>query len=112
VTAQQDAREHLREWIAVERASYADTKYGEDTEARHKLILETKNYGLGGEWMVFAGGYLKRAELQGLDTARGRQALGKAIVTLMHALETAIEYQGPMPQPGMSSSDDLQDWVR
>jgi hypothetical protein len=103
------ARMNVAEWIGTERREYADIKYA-DTEARHKLILETQNFGLGGEWMVFAGGYLKRAELQGLDTARGRQALGKAIVTLTHALETAVQYHGPMPKPGVSSTDDLQEW--
>lgn len=106
------ARLNVAEWISTERKEYADVKYAEDTEARHKLIIETKDYGLGGEWMVFVGGYLKRAELQGLDTERGRQALGKAIVTLTHALETAVEYCGPMPKPGISSSADLEGWVR
>lgn len=107
---QSEARVHVQQWIALERVLYADIKYAEESEARHKLILETQNFGLDGEWMVFIGGYLKRAELQGLDTARGRQALAKAIVTCIHALETAVEYHGPLPKPGVSSSDDLQAW--
>lgn len=106
------ARQIVLDWIALERSEYADAKYAEDGDARHKLILETQNFGLDGEWMVFIGGYLKRAELFGLDTAAGRQALGKAIVTCMHALETAVQYLGPMPKPGVSSTDGVQEWDR
>lgn len=105
------ARMNVAEWIATERREYSDEKYAEETEARHKLILETQNFGLDGEWMVFIGGYLKRAELLGLDTSAGRQALGKAIVTCLHALETAVQYVGPMPQPGVSSTDGAKEWV-
>jgi hypothetical protein len=106
------ARIAVQDWIFSERKQYADIKYSDDTESRHKLILETQNYGLDGEWMVFLGNYLKRAELFGLDTPKGRQALGKAIVTMIHALETAVEYLGPMPEPGHSSSDELEIWRR
>lgn len=105
------AKMNVAAWIGTERREHGEVKYGEETEARHKLIVETQNYGLSGEWMVFVGGYLKRAELQGLDTLRGRQALGKAIVTMIHALETAVEYCGPMPKPGLSSSADIEEWV-
>jgi hypothetical protein len=107
-----EAREQVAKWIATERAEYADTKYSEEAEARHKLILETQNFGLDGEWMVFIGGYLKRAQLQGLDSLQGRQALGKAIVTCMHALETAVQYHGPMPKPGVSSTEGVLPWEK
>lgn len=105
-----EARARVMHWIAEERERYADIKYAEGTEARHKLILETKNYGLDGEWMVFIGGYLKRAELIGLDTPAGRQALGKAVVTCLHALETAVQAIGDLPKPGVPSGE-IEPWL-
>lgn len=107
------ARDEVAAWIALERSQYALVIYGEDTESRHKLILELQNFGFTGDdnaWMAKITGYLKRAELQGLDTLAGRQALGKAITTCMHALETAVQYNGPMPKPGISSSEGAQEW--
>jgi hypothetical protein len=61
--------------------------------------------GLAGPWIDFIGNYLRRAELLGLDTMKGRQALGKYIVTMMHCLETAIEVYGPMPRAGYPSGE-------
>ena len=107
-----DAREHLREWIHVERTTYADVeKFSENHEARQKLIRDMADHGVseGSDWMSFIGNYIKRAQLLGLSTAVGRQAFGKAIVTMMHALETAIDLYGPMPEPGHTSGE-LVEW--
>lgn len=104
------ARFNVAEWLHRERAEYADFKYAETTESRHKLVVDLQNYGLSGEWMVFVGNYLKRVELFGLDTPQGRQALGKLIVTLTHALETSVEVCGPMPAPGVPSGE-LLEWL-
>lgn len=107
------ARLNVGSWIAVERREYADAKYGEDTEARHKLKIDMQNYGLAydGEWYTFISNYLRRAQLIGVDTMAGRQLLGKLAVTILHALETAVEVHGPMPKPGVPSGE-VEEWVR
>lgn len=96
-------RADLQKWIAVERATYADIKFSDENRAF--LIDAMRVERLGPIWLGFIGNYLKRAELFGLDTLQGRQALGKTIVTLLHCLETAMDEFGPMPAPGVSSGE-------
>ena len=100
------ARDELLEWIATERAFYADVKYAEDGTNREALIADLRYHPhIDGEWDVFIGNYMRRSQLFGVDSLPGRQALGKTIVTLMHCLETAIEVYGPMPAPGVPSGE-------
>jgi hypothetical protein len=99
-------RQSLLDWIATERALYADVKYAADGPNRAALIADLRDHPhIDGEWDVFIGNYLRRAQLFGVDSLPGRQALGKTIVTLMHCLETAIEAHGPMPVPGVPSGE-------
>lgn len=96
------AAEAVASWIAAERAEYAGIKYAENSEGRTTLVAAMRE-GDWQRWTNFAGNYIRRAELFGFDTPQGRQALGKAIVTLMHTLETAVDVHGPMPPPGVPS---------
>ena len=98
-------RQDVLAWIEQERDQYADVKYAQDGDNRARLIDAMREEGLGDTWMNFILNYLKRAELLGVQSAQGRQALGKAIVTCMHALETSIEIFGPMPVPGVPSGE-------
>lgn len=110
---QVDGRVELHEWIVLERARYADVKYDEDTDARHKLILDMQNFGNledDSEWWTFISNYLSRARTLGLTTPQGRQALAKCIVTMMHCLETAIDVHGHLPKPGQPSGE-LVEWT-
>lgn len=99
----QETRVDLLNWIDVERMRYADGKYTDDK--RTFLIEALKTEGLSPTWMNFHLNYLKRADLFGLDTTQGRQAMAKCIVSLMHCLETAIEEFGPLPAPGVPSGE-------
>lgn len=103
-------REQLGLWLQIERSVYADAKFAEAGENRLQLIEAMGNEGFGDTWMDFAGNYIKRAQLFGADTLQGRQAMGKAIVTLMHMLETAILVYGDMPAPGVSSTEGAREW--
>ncbi len=88
-------------WLADERKMYADLKWAEPgAEVAHRACVVGEG---PTTWHDWAGNYVKRAVMFGLDTPQGRQALGKAIVTLMHVLETAVEEYGPMPRPGVPS---------
>lgn len=101
------ARDHVQCWIIAERALYADVKYAEDAANHLRLRTVMANEGLAPTWLDFIGNYLRRAELFGLDTPQGRQAMGKATVTMLHCLETAVDVFGPMPNPGYPSGDGL-----
>lgn len=98
-------RTELALWIEVERRTYADKKYAEGEGNRNMAIQAMRDEGLGQTWLNFIGNYQKRAELFGVQTPQGRQALGKMITTLMHCLETAILVYGEMPKPGVPSGE-------
>lgn len=103
LTTQDMLRNDLLNWIKAERENYADQKWS--GENRERLVKAMEDEGFGDIWRDFILNYLKRAELFGLDTLQGRQAMGKAIVTMLHCLETAIEIYGTMPQPGFPSGE-------
>lgn len=105
-------RNMLMEWIKLERTNYADVgKYAPGSPGRVMLIEAMKTEGFGQTWSNFIYNYLFRAEKQyGLDTQQGRQAMGKAIVSLLHCLETACWVYGDMPRPGMPSGE-VEPWM-
>lgn len=100
-----DARVNLSWWITRERAHHADIKYANGTETRDKLVDEIQTIGYGPECEQFVLNYFTRVKALGLHSPLGRQAMGKAIVTLMHYLETAIAVYGPMPPGGLPSGE-------
>lgn len=104
------ARRELALWIRLERSRYADVKFEDDTAGRENLFRATKEEGYGDTWNDFVQNYLTRAKEWGIDTPKGRQALGKAIVTLMHCLETGIQVYGDMPEPGHTTGE-VREWT-
>lgn len=102
-----EARAQLRQWIQLERERYADVvKFSEDADIRQALIVEMSNTGqFADRWVDFGLNYVRRAQLLGANTPQGRQAMGKAIVTFMHMLETALATFGNMPEPGHPSGE-------
>lgn len=104
------ARAHVLSWLSQERSRYADAdKYKEGNPGRDIVRESLSDGDFGEEAMNFLLSYIKRAELYGLGTPQGRQALGKAIVTATHFLETVCEYFGSMPEPGHSSGK-IEPW--
>lgn len=101
---------NVSSWIAEERRGHADVKYGKGTEADDLVEKQFLEEGLGDSALNFIGNYLKRAQLLGVDTPLGKQALGKAIVTCTAYLERAIIHHGPMPKPGLPSGE-IQEWL-
>lgn len=106
-------RAHVRVWIDKERERYADNqaggKYQDGTVGGNlrDTLLESR------DWTAittFIANYVKRAEMFGLDTEQGRQALGKSITAAINILEKACEEYGPMPDPGHSSGE-VQPWL-
>lgn len=107
------ARMNVAHWLGAERSQYADIKFGEDTRIRSDMIESMREHGVGipGQWDVFITNQLRRTQLLGVENAVGRQALGKLVVMLTHALETAVEIHGPMPTPGVPSGT-VEPWAR
>lgn len=100
------ATKQVADWIEIERRDYAGgIKYAETSVNRTKAIEDMQANGLDGDWIIFISNYIRRAELLRVETPQGRQALAKAIVTLMHCLETAVQVYGNMPTPGVPSGE-------
>lgn len=105
-----DDRRHVAAWIAAERAEHADPKWR--ASVNRDVALTHMREDPAGHWYLdYVRQYMHRASLVGLSSLSGRQLLGKACVTLLHALETSVECYGPMPEPGKPSGD-VQPWLR
>jgi hypothetical protein len=53
--------------------------------------------------------YVRRATILGLDTAAGRQAIGKGYMVYSAYLEAVTNMYGPMPVGGMPSGVVIED---
>lgn len=102
-----ETREYVLRWISEERARYATVKQGAGTAGREITVESVRGDGQAIFDFIFS--YVKRAQVLGLDNPLGRQALGKAAVTVLHTLETVVEELGPMPEPGYSSGE-INEW--
>lgn len=107
-----DGPTQVAKWIQQEREQYAYTrKYARDGQQQsdnRRMIVDAIATGeFGVQLQDFVFNYLKRVQLFGLDTPQGRQALGKAVMTLIDYLETAVDHHGAMPRPGVPSGEIL-----
>lgn len=102
-------RVSVRRWLLWERRLYADIKWWEGSN-RADAIAHMRDDADDGWWLDYVRTYLSRAEQMGLASPQGRQQMGKAIVTALSCLETAVEVHGPMPRPG-APSGEVQPWV-
>lgn len=88
------AKKLVRNWMVQERP-YAESKWPDNG-----IVLKGET---AQEWDDWVGQYVTRATTLGLDTERGRVALGKAIMTATRVLEQAVAEYGPMPRGGVPS---------
>ena len=88
-------------WLQSERA-YQVNKFGTDLDDQH-----TQEFGVRSEtwWPEQVAMYLLRANLFGLDSPQGRQAVAKATATMCGLLESVIRVHGQLPLPGVSSGN-------
>lgn len=104
------ARAIVYGWLDLERGQHADQKYDRTGEWYQRMYDDMRSYVRGDaffdrEWGGFLASYVNRVEVYGLGDPRGRQAMGKLIVTAMACLEAAVIVHGPMPLPGQSSGN-------
>lgn len=95
--------EYVRQWLAKER-EYTIRKFGLDLDNQH-----TQEWGgtPGDWWDTQFDNYLGRANVLGLNTPGGRQALAKYVATAVGMLESAVRLYGPLPKPGVPSGEGL-----
>lgn len=110
--ADRHLRSYVARWLRHERRFYADVKWEED-RANYAAKVEGMRQPGQEYWFDFVNNYLRRAQLFDLSTLAGRQALGKALVTLFAMTEMAVDVHGPMPSPGVPSGEvTVWEWPR
>lgn len=91
-------------WFKGETA-YQDGKFESSRPEHDKLMAEE---GIMGRWINDINMYLHRANLIGLDKLNGRQALAKAAMVCVAAVESAVRVYGPLPEPGHTSGEIVE----
>jgi len=95
-------RDYVRQWIADER-DYTLNKYGMENDDRNTLERPFDH------WPGSVADRFHRAQLLGLETEVGRQAFAKAVSTAVMGLEAVVRNYGPLPEPGVTSGDNLNE---
>lgn len=111
-TGSQPNEEHVHfyilKWLSDER-SYQVGKFGIESDDEH---VETFNL-LGDDprpdnwWDDQLQNYYHRAKILSLQTPNGRQALAKFVATAVGMLEACVRVYGPLPEPGVTSGENL-----
>jgi len=115
-------RRHLYLWVKNEE-EYAHGKFNNQRQG-HDDSFRTD--GMGGFWTRQIVQYLDRAndwltEAAGLRSIgkeedarilemKAQQAICKALMTTKGCAESSIRVFGPLPRPGMSSTEGVQQW--
>ena len=87
-------------WLRDER-DYTAGKYGLDNDDAATLEKGVEH------WENQIGDRIHRAKLLGIDSPLGRQAFAKIASTAMMALESVVRTYGELPEPGVTSGENL-----
>jgi hypothetical protein len=107
-----DTFDYVMRWLERERFEYQPKKFdysreGEDqTELRNWLTVAQSGIE-DTYWDRQLANYYHRAHLLNLETPNGRQALAKFAATAIAMLEATVEVYGELPEPGVSSGNNL-----
>jgi len=103
-------RIYVQDWVGDE-AEYQDGKFGFKSDDEHTREFQEEERPLDNLappwWFAQINMYLDRAYVLGLDTPNGRQAVAKAAATCMGFLESTVRVFGPLPEPGVTSGENL-----
>lgn len=99
-----DKHDMWRAWFDAE-SIYQDAKWDSTRHAHDALMADE---GIRGRWTNDVNMYLHRAGLIGLDKPNGRQALAKAAMVVVAAVESAVRVYGPLPEPGHTSGEIVE----
>lgn len=101
------AHEMWKSWFDKE-SIYQDKKW-DDTRHEHDRLIAEQGLSIGGRWDHDLNMYIHRSMVLGLDKPNGRQALAKAAMVLIAAVESAVRVYGPLPEPGHTSGE-IEEW--
>jgi hypothetical protein len=104
-----EAVNHIRNWARIERFKYSDKKFGPHREKEIEGLQADPHCEEYLHIFNGIGDYLKRAQQFGLDSPQGRQAAGKAMITIESLLADCVVAFGPMPKPGVPSGE-IHSW--
>lgn len=93
-------------WFEGE-SKYQDAKFPFRT--KHDLWMAEEGFSKGSRWRDDIHMYLHRASILGLENPNGRQALAKAAMVVIAAVESAERVFGPLPEPGHPSGE-IREW--
>lgn len=97
---------YVRKWLADER-HYTIQKFGIELDDQHIKEWMEDHDPTNSYWERQFDNYLGRAERLSLDRQGGRQALAKFVATAVGMLEAAVRVYGPLPEPGVTSGENL-----
>ena len=93
-------------WFEGE-SEYQAKKFGSQRHI-HDKYMETEGVAADGLWHHDINAYLHRANILGLRNPSGRQALAKAAMVVIAAVESAERVYGPLPEPGHTSGEIVE----
>lgn len=110
-------RRIVLDWIRQEQLKYANDKFGftaggpvdDHDESMRKHGFSSKDP--EAFWFRQVTQYFTRAEIFGVDTPKGQQALLKGLVTLFDCCACMVRIYGLPPAPGHTSGE-IEEWVR
>lgn len=103
------SRMRVAKWLADERRECADKKFNVIQLEWLEQEMRDGRIRIGTQWEPYISNYFDVISSNGVESQEGLQALGKLVVTLTHALETAERVFGPLPKPGVHSGT-IEPW--
>lgn len=97
---------YVRDWLEDER-DYTIDKFGIDLDDKHIKEFNMSGSDTDSWWLQQLDNYYHRANVLDLTTSGGRQALAKFVATAAGMLEAAVRVYGPLPEPGVTSGENL-----
>jgi hypothetical protein len=98
----------VMEWVEVEWEAYADGKW-EAARAQYIEYMRQDGMDPSGFWFNQIFNYVSRAQVLGLGNPLARQAMMKALATMVDCCGSMMAAHGLPPAPGHSSGD-LHEW--
>lgn len=120
-------RRHVFKWIREEIAKYLyqpGSKYSDMQAQYDRQDASWQQGGFSEFWDPHLEGYLGRVRqhfqaayetdsptVRNLHIAKAQQALAKCLTTMIDCVESSVRVHGPLPQPGVPSSEIPAPWV-
>lgn len=96
--------EYVIQWLRGEYPYQYGRKFAHDENDR---LVSEEGHREGTFWNQQLTNYWYRSQILGLDTINGRQAFAKFIATTIGLMESAVRVYGPLPTPGVTSGENL-----